>query len=122
MSSLAAWKDRVKADIRTRSSTLAISFALIATPAAAQFAHFNPRGEYVPDASTAIAIGHAVAIPIYGQKLVQSEEPFTATRKGDSWTVQGTLHCPQSSTCVGGTVEVTLSAKDGHVLSVIHTE
>jgi len=91
---------------------------LIAQPASA----FNPRGEYVPDAATAITIGRAVAIPIYGRKLVHYEEPFTATRKGDVWTVAGTLHCPPPGICAGGTVEVMLSAKDGRVLSVVHTE
>ena len=95
--------------------------ALVAiTPASAQFAKYGP--DYVPDAPTAIAIARAVSIPIYGTKLVDYEEPFTATRRGDVWTVLGSLNCPPKHICVGGTVEVTLSAKDGRILSVIHTE
>jgi hypothetical protein len=88
--------------------------------AAAQFANY--RSEYVPDAPTAVAIGRAVSIPIYGKKLVQTEEPFTATRKGDTWIVFGTLHCPPKYICAGGTIEVTLSVSDGRILSVLHTE
>jgi hypothetical protein len=90
------------------------------TPASAQFAKYGP--DYVPDAPTAITIGRAVSIPIYGKKLVDSEEPFTATRKGDVWTVFGSLNCSPKDSCVGGTAEVTISAKDGRIFSVIHTE
>ncbi len=96
------------------------SIVTASVPAFAQFAHYH--SEYVPDAATAIAIGRAVSVPIYGKKLIQSEEPFTAMRKGGTWIVLGTLNCDPKYTCVGGTVEVTLSAKNGRVLSVIHTE
>jgi len=89
------------------------------TPASAQFAKHGP--DYVPDAATAIAIGRAVSIPIYGESRIATEEPLTATRKGDVWTVSGSFNCPPEEVCVGGTVQVTLCAKDGRILSVIHT-
>ena len=100
----------------------AVLLGIVATSAAAAAQFANYRSEYVPDAATAIAIGRAVSIPIYGRKLVQTEEPLTAMRKGEMWIVLGTLRCPKKYICVGGTIEVTLSAKDGRVLSVVHTE
>jgi len=91
---------------------------------------------YVPDAQTAITIARAVLIPIYGAQTIQSEEPLTAKREGDVWTVTGTLQCPQYKArarpriareirhlyemCSGGTAELKLSAKDGRILHVIH--
>jgi hypothetical protein len=87
----------------------------------------NPSHETVPDASVAVAIGRAVLIPNYSEKVVQSEEPFVAKREGAVWTVSGTLHCGLpwwekmlGDRCMGGTAEVKLSAKTGKVLHVTH--
>jgi hypothetical protein len=92
-----------------------------AVPAQAQDVGYNPHHAFVPDAATAIAIGRATLIPIYGKGIL-SEEPFTAKRNGDVWTVSGTLHCgtPDPHACVGGAAEVKLSAKDGRILHVTH--
>ena len=110
-------------------SAVVIGLVTTTVPVSAQIGKFDPKREYVPDAPTAIAIGRAISIPIYGEKQVESEEPLTATRKGDIWFVLGTAHCPQSSptpawvmVCGGGALQVTLSAKDGHVLGVAHLE
>jgi hypothetical protein len=103
-----------------RQAAFILFLTAAVTPASAQFAKYGR--DYVPDAATAIAIGRAVSIPIYGQKVVDSEEPFTATRKNDLWTVFGSFGCPPEEVCVGGPVTVTLSAKDGRILSVIHTK
>jgi|HubBroStandDraft_4_1064222.scaffolds.fasta_scaffold334937_2 hypothetical protein len=111
--------------------THSIVFALVmATSVSAADTGYNPNHEYVPNAATAIAIGRAVLIPIYGEKQIQSEEPFVAKRQGDIWTVSGTLNCEVLSwwekllgdTCFGGTAEVKLSAKTGEILHVTHYE
>jgi NTF2 fold immunity protein len=104
------------------SGTLAIfgyALASIVVPVAAQDVGSNPHHAFVPDSNTAVAIGRAVLLPIYGQKAIQSEEPFSAKRQGDIWIVSGTLHCGRPA-CVGGTAEVKLSAKDGRILHVTH--
>jgi hypothetical protein len=105
----------------SRRTLIALGYAAvaIAAPASAQDVGYNPHHAFVPDSQTAVVIGRAVLIPIYGRQTIQSEEPLTAKRQGDVWTVSGTLHCGGTS-CVGGTAEVRLSAKDGRVLHVTH--
>jgi hypothetical protein len=36
-----------------------------------------------PDSQTAVKIAEAVLIPVYGEKQIRSEEPFTGHLKGD---------------------------------------
>ena len=79
-----------------------------------------PPSSLIPDAKTATAVARAILIPIYGAQAIQKEEPLVAVRSGDIWTVTGTLAC--APRCVGGTAKVTLSAKDGRIISVIHTK
>jgi hypothetical protein len=81
---------------------------------------FIPKGGFVPDAETAVKIAEAVLVPVYGQKQVESERPFKATVKGDSWTVQGTLQCAPN--CVGGTALVEISKSTGQILQMFHTK
>lgn len=86
-----------------------------------------PKREFVPDSETAIAIGEAALIPVYGKKKIESERPFSATLKNDVWTVAGTLYChdgkPQTDkppTCVGGVAVVWLSRTDARIISMTH--
>jgi NTF2 fold immunity protein len=55
---------------------------------------YKPTDGFVPDSQTAVKIAEAVLIPVYGEKQIRSEEPFTAELKGVVWTVGGTLRCP----------------------------
>src|SRR5439155_26942637 len=48
---------------------------------------------YVPDSATAIRVAESALIPVYGKKQIESERPFTAQLKDDTWTVWGSLHC-----------------------------
>jgi hypothetical protein len=87
----------------------------------------SAKPDRIPDSETAVVRAEAVLMPVYGKKHIQSERPFTATLKGDVWTVAGTLYCadgrPQSDkapTCTGGVAVVQLSRKDGHVISMTH--
>jgi hypothetical protein len=79
---------------------------------------YKPRSGFVPDAATAVEIARAVLIPIYGKKMIESEEPLVASRQRDVWTVHGTLRCAPN--CLGGTAEIKLSATDARVLHVTH--
>lgn len=86
---------------------------------------YRPKEGFVPDSSTAIKVAEAVLIPVYGQKQIQSEEPFTATLKNGVWTVQGTLHCPDgeggsTTLCDGGVAVIRISKADARILSMIH--
>lgn len=79
----------------------------------------------VPDAETAVKIGEAVLIPVYGKKIVEAEEPFSAKLTAGVWVVSGTLRCPDghggmTTNCVGGVAVVRISKKDGRVLSIVH--
>ena len=79
----------------------------------------------VPDKETAIKIAEAVLIPVYGEQQIASERPFKARLKGDVWTVEGTLHCPDgnggvTTNCDGGTAVVKISKIDGRIIFMIH--
>jgi hypothetical protein len=76
----------------------------------------------VPDEKTAVRIGEAVLIPIYGQKHINSEKPFTARLEGNRWIVKGTL--PQSKNAnevvVGGTAMAEIDKTDGRISAIYH--
>jgi hypothetical protein len=86
---------------------------------------YAPKEGYVPDSATAVRIAEAVLIPVYGEKKVESERPFTAKLKDEVWTVHGTLHCPDghggtTTQCAGGVAEVQISKVDARILSMGH--
>jgi hypothetical protein len=78
---------------------------------------YKPKNGYVPNSETAIKIAEAVLIPVYGEKMIVSEHPFTAVLNGDVWKVEGTLHCAH---CPGGSAEVKISKSTGQILHMIH--
>jgi NTF2 fold immunity protein len=85
----------------------------------------RPSRDYVPDSATAVKIAEAVLVPVYGEKLIESEKPFTAKLEKNIWTVSGTLRCPDghggtTTHCVGGTAEVRISKVDARIISMIH--
>ena len=49
----------------------------------------QPPRDIVPDEKTAIAIAHAVLIPIYGADGLRPQEPFSAYITDGIWTVSG---------------------------------
>jgi hypothetical protein len=86
---------------------------------------YKPADGFVPDSQTAVRIAEAVLIPVYGEKQIRSEEPFTGQLKGDVWTVGGTLRCPDgkggfTTDCDGGVAVVKLSKTDGRILFMLH--
>ena len=82
-----------------------------------EIAPYVPQEGYVPDAATAVKIGEAVLLPIYGEKVLKEERPFTARlEKPDVWRVEGTL--PEGY--MGGTAVVKISKKDGTILFLVH--
>jgi hypothetical protein len=89
------------------------------------FGQGKPKEGYVPDSATAVRIAEAVLIPVYGDKQIEPEKPFTAKLKDDVWTVSGTLRCPDgkggtTSDCVGGVAVVQISKVDARILSMVH--
>ena len=100
--------------------------ALAQEPVSASKSHgYKPKGGFVSDSQTAVKIAEAVLIPVYGEKQIRSEEPFTAVLKGDVWTIDGTLRCPDgkggfTTDCDGGTAVVKVSKSDGRILFMMH--
>jgi hypothetical protein len=85
----------------------------------------KPSSGFVPDAATAVKVAESVLTPIYGEKMIQSERPFTATLEGDIWTVNGTLPCPEAKTdnrvsCKGGVATVKISKTDARIIFMWH--
>jgi hypothetical protein len=82
----------------------------------------RPKEGFVPNAETAVKVGEAVLMPVYGEKRIVGERPFKATLQGDVWTVEGTLHCdgPPGTTCLGGTAVVKISKTSGQILFMMH--
>lgn len=105
---------------RTFLATLVLTMA-VATgfSQTTEEASVRPRNGFVPNAKTAVQIGEAVLIPVYGEKQIGSERPVTAKLQGDVWIVTGTLNCgtPQ---CDGGTAVVKISKASGQILFMMH--
>ena len=86
----------------------------------------QPKEGFVPNQETAIKIAEAVLIPIWGKDKIESERPFAAELKENTWTVYGTLRCPGGKGgsltvgCRGGVATVEISRVDARVLSVSH--
>lgn len=88
-------------------------FSMIRSVAAGSY---TPKNGFVPDKETAVRVAEAILVPIYGEKQVASEHPFSADLKGDVWTVTG--HLPEGWT--GGVAEVKISKRTCQVISVNH--
>jgi hypothetical protein len=71
---------------------------------------------FVPDGKTAERIAEAILIPIYGEKQVKEERPFTAVLTNDVWVVTG--HIPENY--VGGVALVEISKEDARIIRVDH--
>jgi hypothetical protein len=105
-----------------------IAIAVLAAAVAAvdsqtqQVPSVRPKAGFVPNAETAVKVGEAVLMPVYGEEKIAGERPFKATLQGDVWTVAGTLHCggPPGTTCPGGTAVVKISKTSGQILFMMH--
>ncbi len=103
-----------------------ISFSLLLVALAFGQGSRPQKDGYVPDSATAVRIGEAALVPVYGKKHIESEEPFTARLKDNVWTVSGTLYCSDgkggrtAGNCVGGVAVVRISKTNGHVISMTH--
>ena len=80
---------------------------------------FVPKNGFVPDKSAAVGIAYAVAVPIYGKKEMDEEEPFRAELKDGVWTILGTMHCVS---CLGGTLVMQIDKESGKIIFVAHTQ
>lgn len=76
--------------------------------------NYVPADGVVPDSKTAVGVGEAVLIPVYGQDRIRSAEPFSADLNGDVWFVHGTLPKPHNA---GGVAEVSISKSNGCILT-----
>lgn len=104
---------------RSSISRLFLATVLFWGAASSSEHSYVPPNGFVPDENTAIRIAEAVLSPIYGEKRVSQERPFTATLKNGVWTVEG--HLP-SGYNLGGVAEVQISKVDGRVLRVTHSK
>ena len=77
----------------------------------------------IPDKTTALKVAEPELIRIYGERIIRSEQPLDAGVSGDTWIVNGTLHCSdgkggRTSICLGGVATAHLSKSDGRVLQI----
>jgi len=79
-----------------------------------------PVAGIIPDAETAKSIAAAIAIPVWGRKIVDSELPLLAELKGNIWTVIGNPHLDRLKP--GGELIIQLDKRNGAVLSILHTQ
>lgn len=89
--------------------------ALFTVPTASQ-KYYKPRNGFVPDEKTAIRVAEAVLIPIYGEKRIKSEKPFSAKLDHGVWTVTGAI----ADGVEGGVAKIKISKSTGAVMSVTH--
>ena len=90
--------------------------ASLAVPLHAQQHNVRPKQGLVPDSKTAISIAVAVWTPIYGEKQIAGQKPYSAVLSDGKWTVTGSL--PKG--WVGGVAIAVISRDDGRVLRVSH--
>jgi hypothetical protein len=108
--------------VRLRTLALALAVAAGAGVHAARAGSqepshsYMPREGFVPDAVTAARIAEAVLIPIYGARQIASQQPLSATLRGDAWHVTSQL--PAGS--VGGVASVEIAKSDARILRVSH--
>jgi hypothetical protein len=100
-------------------SLLAVAATYAQTP---QLPSFRPKDGFIPNAETAVKVGEAVLIPVYGEKTILNERPFKATLHRDEWTVEGTVPCdgPVGVSCKGGAALVRISKTSGQILFMMH--
>jgi hypothetical protein len=79
-----------------------------------------PAAGIIPDAATAELVAQAIAIPIWGKKIVESELPLRAGLKGNAWTVLGDPHLHGGQ--LGGELIIQLDKRNGAVLKILHTQ
>ena len=74
----------------------------------------KPKGGYVPDEKTAIAIASAVWAPVFGSDRIEDQKPITANLQNGVWVVQGRNPVPFPSE----TFVALISQDDGRILEV----
>lgn len=94
----------------TTGAAIMVALGAVAQPT------YVPAAGYVPDAKTAIRIAKAVLSPVYGEAKIEVEEPFSATLKGGTWTVEG--HLPDGYS--GGVAIVEISKADARIIRMNH--
>jgi hypothetical protein len=95
----------------------AIAMFVAATPCAAgEEANYAPKGGYVRDARTAVAIAEAILNSVYGEQQIAGEKPLQAKRSGDVWRVSGALPPGYK----GGVAEIWISKRSGRILHLSH--
>lgn len=79
--------------------------------------NINCSGCYITKEETAVKIAEAIAMENYGEDKIKSQRPYKVSIVNDTlWKVEGTFN----SIGFGGVFSVTLSAKDGRIVEVIH--
>ena len=74
----------MKMNEKTKTWTILVCVFLFSWRSAGQ--GYKPASGYVPDSKTAVMIAEAVLAPVYGEKQIKSERPFTAKLKDGMWT------------------------------------
>lgn len=78
--------------------------------------YFIPSEGFISDARTAVRVAEAILVPIYGEKVINDQKPFSAQLQGDHWLVSGYL----PDNYLGGVALVVINKSDGRILRVSH--
>ena len=77
---------------------------------------FRPPAEgFVPDGKTAVKIAEAILLPLYGEKSVASERPYSAKLKSGVWFEEGHSSIPKNRR-LGSPVQVHIAQRDGQII------
>jgi len=103
---------------------LALSFTLCGVPSLASSGdvhNYKPKAGFVPDGPTAIRIAVAVWNPIYGEREIARQAPYSAKLENGVWHVSGSLASTVAGReVVGGVAIAEIAKDDGRVLRVSH--
>jgi hypothetical protein len=105
-----------------RTATLFVALTIFAEFAIAQSTsqhNYKPIAGYVPNAATAIRIAVAVWTPIYGEKKIAAQAPYSAELIEGVWHVTGSLRSGGKNV-LGGTAVAEIAKEDGKVIRVSH--
>jgi hypothetical protein len=94
----------------------AICAAFASTASLAGGNNLVGQRDIVPNKEIALKIAGIILRSVYGDKLIDSEEPLNCDLKNDYWVVTGNL----TPSLHGGVAEIHISRKTGEISKLTH--
>lgn len=87
-----------------------------------RFDGYVPIDGLVPNADVAVKIAECVLIPIYGEKCIKEQAPYSVNLSDEVWAIEGTLNSNNHEIILGGTFYIEISKKNGGIIKLLHTK